>query len=249
MTESELITKQEQLAADRVKLERERLEFEQKKMQRLTILLSTVAVLVSSLQVGVAFLQSRLTMAQTVEKFIPHLQKPETRDAALLTMSAFIGQDFVTQLAEKLKATNVLEVFTSKGSDREKNSAMEALSSLDATRKSLIEKIFSNEKKIRISATTELVRQWQNDPKIVPQLIEVSALHPGNPSGIINALVILGETPPEALRANAAELLPFLDKAKLNGPQTASLARLVLDRSAIHADLAPPPPPPPPSPE
>lgn len=50
MNETELIKKQEQLAADRIKFERERLEFEQKKLQRLTISVSAVAVLVSLLQ-------------------------------------------------------------------------------------------------------------------------------------------------------------------------------------------------------
>lgn len=229
MNETELIKKQEQLAADRIKFERERLEFEQKKLQRLTISVSAVAVLVSLLQVGVAFLQSRLATAQTVEKFIPHLQKQETRDAALLTMSAFADQVFVTQLAEKLKATSVLETFQNKGSDQEKTQALAALTALDKKRKALIEQIFNSNKQTRIEATTELVRQWSGDSKIVTEIIEATSSRLTNQSGVINSLVILREAPSETLRANSSELSILLEKARTNGPQTAALVAQVLE--------------------
>ena len=231
MTEAELLAKQEQLAADRTKFERERLEFEQKKLQRLTISISAVAVVVSLLQVGVAFLQSRLATAQTVEKFIPHLQKQETRDAALLTMAAFTDQSFVTQLAEKLKATGVLETLQNKGSDQEKTQASEALTALDKKRKTLIEQIFNSDKQKRIEATTELVRQWASDSKVVPDVIEAASTRLANQSGVINALVVLREASPETLRANSTELSALMEKAKLNGPQTAALVTQVIEKS------------------
>jgi hypothetical protein len=223
MTEAELIAKQDQLAADRTKLERERLEFEQKRLQRMTVAVSAVALVISLLQVGVAFLQSRLATAQTIEKFIPHLQKQETRDAALLTMSVFTDRDFVTQLAEKLKATAVLETLQAKGSTEEKAQASEALSALDIKRADLIAQMFDANKQKRIAATTELVRQWAGDPKIVPQVIEAASTRLTNQSGIINSLVVLREAAPETLRANSAELAPFLEKAESNGPQTREL--------------------------
>jgi len=232
MTEAELVAKQEQLAADRTRLERERLEFEQKRLQRMTVAVSTVALIISLLQVGVAFLQSRLATAQTIEKFIPHLQKQETRDAALLTMSVFTDQDFVTKLAEKLKATAVLETLQDKGSDQEKANASEALSALDIKRKALIEQMFDANKQKRIEATTELVRQWTGDPKIVPQVIDAASTRLTNQSGIINSLVVLREAAPENLRANSTELSPFLEKAESNGPQTKKLVAEVSLKSA-----------------
>lgn len=235
MTEAELSALQKQLGLDRERLEREKLEFEQKKMQRLTIAISMVALVVSLLQVAVAFMQSRLSTAQTVEKFIPHLQKPETRDAALLTMSVFTDQGFVTQLAEKLKATSVLETLQAKGSDQDKARATEALSALDMKRKQLLERAFDDSKTTRIQATTELVRQWANDPKLVPETIAAANARGGNASGVVNALVVLREVPPEALRANSAELLPLLEQVKGNGPQTAALAQQVRDRAALTA--------------
>lgn len=231
MNEAEMLEKQEQLSSDRIKLERDRLEFEQKKLQRLTISISAVAVIVSLLQVGVAFLQSRLATAQTVEKFIPHLQKQETRDAALLTMSAFTDQGFVTQLAAKLKATSVLETLQSKGSVEEKKQASAELSSLDKARDALIEQIFNADKQTRIQATTTLIRQWMNDSKVVPDVIEAANAHLDNQNGIINALVVLREAPPETLRANLTELSGLTEKVKSTGPQTAALVSQVLKRS------------------
>lgn len=235
MTETELAALQKQLGLDREKLEREKLEFEQKKMQRVTIAISVVALVVSLLQVAVAFLQSRLSTAQTVEKFIPHLQKQDTRDAALLTMSAFTDQDFVTQLAEKLKATSVLETLQAKGSDQEKARATEALSSLDVKRKQLLERAFDDNKQTRIQATTELVRQWSNDPKVVPETIAAAGGKAGNASGVVNALVVLREAQPESLRANSAELVPFLERVEGNGPQTRALTAQVRERAGLAA--------------
>ncbi|CAA2110125.1 hypothetical protein [Variovorax paradoxus] len=235
MTEAELLATQKQLSLDRERLEREKLEFEQKKMQRVTIAISMVALVVSLLQVAVAFMQSRLSTAQTVEKFIPHLQKPDTRDAALLTMAAFTDQEFVTQLAEKLKATTVLETLQAKGSDQDKARATEALSSLDVKRKQLLDRAFDDNKQTRIQATTELVRQWSNDPKVVPETIAAAGGKSGNASGVVNALVVLREAQPEALRANSAELVPFLDKVEANGPQTRALTAQVRERAGLPA--------------
>ena len=232
MSESDLAKEKEQLALERAKLEREKLELEQKKLQRITVAVSTVAVVVSLLQVGVAYLQSRLSTAQTVEKFIPYLQKQETRDAALLTMSGFVDQKFVTQLAEKLKATTVLETLKSKGTEQEMSQASEALLALDKKRDALVDRMFDAEKQVRIAATTEVVRQWSTDPQIVPKVIDFASSRLSNQSGIINALVVLREAPSDSLRANAAELGSFLEKAKANGPQTAALVAEVTQRGA-----------------
>ncbi|MDM0018741.1 hypothetical protein [Variovorax saccharolyticus] len=232
MDEKALADKLKQLDQDRARLEREKLEFEQKKMQRLTLAISAVALVVSGLQVGVAWMQSRLATAQTVERFIPHIQKPETRDAALLTMAAFTDQDFVTQLAEKLKATTVLETLQSRGSGPEQARATEALSALDSRRKALLARIYDADKQKRIQATTELIQQWIGDPRLVPDLLSVGGTRTSNQSGTINALVILRETTPEALRTNISELQPFLDQARSNGPQTAALVAEVQGRLA-----------------
>lgn len=234
MTDTDIDTARRQLEQERARLERDKLEFESRKLQRVTIAVSIVALLVSGLQVGVAWLQSRLAMAQTVEKFIPHLQRPETRDAALLTMAAFSDQDFVTQLAEKLKATTVLETLQSRGSAPEQARASEALSALDAQRRKLLEQIYDRDKAQRIRATTELVRQWTTDPKLVPDLLATAAAptRVQNGSGTVNALVVLREAAPDALRANANELQPFLETARGNGAQTAALVDEVKARTA-----------------
>ncbi|KQZ32429.1 hypothetical protein [Duganella sp. Root1480D1] len=221
------------ISADRARLERERLEFERNKSSRLTAIVSTVAIVVSVLQVGVAYLQSKLATAQTIEKFIPYLQKQETRDAALLTMLAFADKDLVTHLAESLRATAVLETVQASGNQEQRDKATAALSDLERSRQALLTQIYAQEKTARVKATTELVRQWNNDPKLVPQVIDHAEKQLADHNGTINALVVLREASPEALRANAADLLPFLAKAANNGAQSSGLAAEIVAKGRL----------------
>jgi hypothetical protein len=230
ITTEDLALRQAKLEAERTRLERDKLEFEQKKMQRITVAVSVVALLVSSLQVAVAYLQSRLATAQTVEKFIPHLQRPETRDAALLTMTAFLEAPLVTQIASNLRATSVLETLGTRGSEEAKTQATAALSALDQRRRALVEQLYDDDKALRQRATTELVRQWASDAKLVPTVLEIAGPRWQQATGSYNAMVVLREAPPEALRANASELQAFLDKARGNGTQSATLATQVGER-------------------
>lgn len=230
MTEAELYKERELLSLERLKLDKEKLEFEQKKLQRLTIAVSFVAVAVSLLQVGVAYIQSRTSQAQTIEKFIPYLQKNETRDAALHTMSSFVDREFVTQLALKLKATAILENLQTKGSQEEKQLASAALSSLEEQRKELVKKIFDSNKMVRIEATSEAIRQWANDPNMAYVLLEFASKNISNHNGIVNTLIVLRELPPESLRANSDELNSFLGKAQNNGQKTAGFVNDVNER-------------------
>src|SRR5262249_44748291 len=156
----------EKLDDDRTKFERERLEFEQKKSQRLTIVVSFVAVLVSSLQLGVAFLQSKLTAAQTIEKFIPYLQKAETKDVAILVMQEFSDRELVTRLAGAIKATTALQEIKEQGTPNQVKQVTVVLDELAQKRASLIQRMFGAEKADRIAATTELQREWRSDTKV-----------------------------------------------------------------------------------
>lgn len=79
------------------------------------------------------------------------------------------------------------------------------------------------------------MRQWSSDPKVVPETIAAAGGKSGNASGVVNALVVLREAQPEALRANSAELVPFLDKVEANGPQTRALTAQVRERAGLPA--------------
>lgn len=232
MTEQELKEQREKLDLERTKFERERLEFEQKKLQRLTIAVSFVAVLVSALQLGIAFLQSKLTAAQTIEKFIPYLQKAETKDVAILVMQEFSDKELVTRLAGAVKATVALQEIKEQGTPEQKQQVTVVLDELAQKRASLIRRMFGPDKPDRIAATTELQREWRSDTRVVPEVVALAAQQPTNKSGAINALVLIRDFPTGVLRANAAEIEPFLDAVVNNGSQTEVFVRQVRDKLA-----------------
>lgn len=185
MKEDELERDQRKLELERTKLEREKAEFEQKKLQRVTIAVSFVAVLVSGMQAVVAWKQAgaatrqadaaseqadtagtlaKLNKAQTLEKFISHLQNPNTRSTAILVMDQISDHDLVLKLAESVKDTTAISQLSEKGSPANMKEAENILDELAKKRGALIERMFGKDKTDRIAATTELQSNWRADP-------------------------------------------------------------------------------------
>ncbi len=242
MTQTDLDAAAQKLQTERLAFERERLEFEQRRASRLTGIISVVAVVVSCMQVWVATRQVRiadqqraLAEAQTFEQFIPLLLQPQTKDLALTTMEPFVNRDVVLKLGRMLRATAAVEQLSEQGTPAERDSAQQVLTALDRQRAGLVEQLFSAERATRIAATTELVRHWSGDARLVEDVLDVAATHLDNRSGTINALVVLREAAPEVLRTHAETLGPFLAAARQNGQQTAALADAVAQRSAQQA--------------
>lgn len=221
MSEEEIKKAEQQLQLERLRFESEKLEFQKKKVGRMTIALSIVALFVSVLQVWVALEQRKLAEAQTFEKYIPHLLNTDSKELALMTMSPFVDRAIVANLAEMLKSTETLEDLTKE--EASKDDAESRLAQLDQQRMALVQNIFSSNKQERINATTTLVRRWSADPKVVSAVLDYAPDHLSNKSGIINSLVVLREFSPQTLRASSEDLIPFMEAARANGPQTAGL--------------------------
>lgn len=96
-----------------------------------------------------------------------------------------------------------------------------AKSELDMQREQLIKRAFDDEKPVRISATTDLIRGWSRDAKLVPELISYANQNLTHKSGVINTLVILQNVDSQSLRDNREAVLDFIQRARPNGPQTA----------------------------
>jgi len=105
-----------------------------------------------------------------------------------------------------------------------------AKSELDMQREQLIKRAFSNQKPVRISATTELIRGWSRDPKLVPEIVEYAIQHLSQKSGVINMLVVLQNVDRNMLIVNKEDILSFVEKAIPNGSQTADHADKVKSR-------------------
>lgn len=232
MCENELKRQTENLSIEQQQFEKERLEFEQKKLQRLTIVISAVAVLVSFLQVWVAFLQSKLVAAQTMEKFIPYLQKTETKDIAILVMQEFSDRKLVMRLATAVKATEALQEIKNQGTPDQQQQAKVAIDKLAQQRTALIKRIFSSDKFDRIQATTVLYREWLSDSNVFSDVVLEATNQPDNKPGVINALFLISSFPTAILRANVVDIEPLLQRVERNGVQTAEYVKQIRQKMA-----------------
>lgn len=243
----------EKMSKERLQLEREKLEFERRKKEERFFVrnfgsvtagaISVVAVLVSLMQVYIGWQQRRiaeaqvkiashqdqLAEAQTVQRFIPHLVGQDAeKELALITMDSFVNREVVTKLATKLPgkgAEAALQVLSREGGEDEKKLAQSALDEVGNRRKQLIEQMFDADKSTRIAATTQLIREWSTDPKLVPLALErAKAEHSKgtqrNNLGIINTLVLFQNIKPDLLKQYQEEITTFLEEVKSNSPQT-----------------------------
>lgn len=88
-------------------------------------------------------------------------------------------------------------------------------------RAGLVAEMFSDDRDRRIAATTQLIRNWNNDPAVVPLALDYASNNRGNKSGIINTLVYLHSAPQDTLRSNRDQIVALLDAVRGNGDQTA----------------------------
>ncbi len=115
-------------------------------------------------------------------------------------------------------------------SDPSKDIQKFAKSELDIQREQLIKRAFSDQKTVRIAATTELVRGWSRDQKLVPEIAKYAMQHLSHKSGVINTLVVMQNVDIHSLLENKDIVLSFIEKAIPNGPKTASHAEKVRKR-------------------
>src|SRR5690606_38511726 len=101
---------------------------------------------------------------------------------------------------------------------------------LDSRRSHLIDAMFSNARPTRVAATSELIREWRQDPQLDSLVVQRGLKDTSNMNGTINSLVVLRELPQESLNATSGDLSLFLTSARENGPQTAALVDQVTQR-------------------
>jgi len=89
---------------------------------------------------------------------------------------------------------------------------------LDRRRTELIRKIFDKDSQIRRSATYDLTENWQNDDKLICELINYASPRltnePENMSGIINTIVVLNSLDKSLLNRNSTRLQGFINEVE-----------------------------------
>jgi tetratricopeptide (TPR) repeat protein len=96
----------------------------------------------------------------------------------------------------------------------------------------LVGDMFSEEKKARIKATTELIIDQKKNSKTVSLAVAGARSRTNNKSGVINTLVYLENVDPEILKAHRREINDLLDAINRTGPgqQTALHVQKVKER-------------------
>ena len=62
--------------------------------------------------------------------------------------------------------------------------------------------------------TSELIRGWLRDPKLVPEMLHMATQNKTNTAGVINTLIILKNIDPVLFLSSQVEIAAFLDSLK-----------------------------------
>jgi hypothetical protein len=209
--ERELKKLELELLANQAAFQEEKLKFQRSKRFSIAAIVSLLALVISGLQVWVSIEQRKLSQAQTVQQYIPHLIREDSRDLAIKSLRNYFDDEYIIDVAESYKSTVILNQLAKSQDTKTQEQARLALAGIAATRAKLIQNIFSDDKAARIQSANEIVTNWKSDPLLVSDLIDYAELHFDNVNGVYNAAVVLNSLNVSTLRANAGIVEEFID--------------------------------------
>jgi len=209
--ERELKKLELELLADQAAFQEEKLKFQRSKRFSIAAIVSLLALVISGLQVWVPIEQRKLSQAQTVQQYIPHLIREDTRDLAIKSLTNYFDDEYIIDVAESYKSTVTLNQLAKSQDAKTQEQARLALAEIATTRAQLIQNIFSDDRAARIQSANEIVTNWKSDPLLVSDLIDYAKLNFDNVNGVYNAAVVLNSLNVSTLRANAGIVEEFID--------------------------------------
>jgi len=209
--ERELKKLELELLANQAAFQEEKLKFQRSKRFSIAAIVSLLALVISGLQVWVSIEQRKLSQAQTVQQYIPHLIREDSRDLAIKSLRNYFDDEYIIDVAESYKSTVILNQLAKSQDTKTQEQARLALAGIAATRAKLIQNIFSDDKAARIQSANEIVTNWKSDPLLVSDLIDYAELNFDNVNGVYNAAVVLNSLNVSTLRANAGIVEEFID--------------------------------------
>lgn len=211
MDERELKKLELELLAKQAEFQEEKLKFQRSKRFSIAAIVSLLALVISGLQVWVSIEQRKLSQAQTVQQYIPHLIREDTRDLAIKSLTNYFDDEYIIDVAESYKSTVTLNQLAKSQDAKTQEQARLALAEIATTRAQLIQNIFSDDRAARIQSANEIVTNWKSDPLLVSDLIDYAKLNFDNVNGVYNAAVVLNSLNVSTLRANAGIVEEFID--------------------------------------
>ena len=234
MDERELKKLELELLAKQAEFQEEKLKFQRSKRFSIAAIVSLLAVVISGLQVWVSIEQRKLSQAQTVQQYIPHLIREDTRDLAITSLRKYFDDEYIIDVAEIYKSTNTLNRLANSQDEKTKEQARLALDVIAKTRTELIQNIFGDDKAVRIQSANEILTNWKSDPLLVSDLIDYAKKHFDNVNGVYNAAVVLNSLNVSTLRANAGVIEEFSELInRTNRNKTKSLLKDIFKENQL----------------
>jgi len=232
--ENELKKLELELLAKQAEFQEEKLKFQRSKRFSIAAIVSLLAVIISGLQVWVSIEQRKLSQAQTVQQYIPHLIREDTRDLAITSLRKYFDDEYIIDVAEIYKSTNTLNRLANSQDEKTKEQARLALDVIAKTRTELIQNIFGDDKAVRIQSANEILTNWKSDPLLVSDLIDYAKKHFDNVNGVYNAAVVLNSLNVSTLRANAGVIEEFSELInRTNRNKTKSLLKDIFKENQL----------------
>jgi len=232
--ERELKKLELELLAKQAEFQEEKLKFQRSKRFSIAAIVSLLAVVISGLQVWVSIEQRKLSQAQTVQQYIPHLIREDTRDLAIKSLRKYFDDEYIIDVAESYKSTNTLNRLANSQDEKTKEQARLALDGIASARSGLIKNIFGEDKAVRIESANEIATNWRSDPLLVSELVDYAKRNFDNVNGIYNAAVVLNTLNVSTLRANAGvieELIKLVNSTNRN--KTKALLRDIFKENQL----------------
>lgn len=212
MDEKDLQKWELELLSKEAELKQAQLHLDKSRKVSIAVILSILAIIISGLQAWVSIEQRKVSEAQTIQQYIPHLIKEDTREMALKSLRKYFDDEFIIELSKNYNSRRTLVELAKSEKKEVSKKAKEALDSINITRNLLISQVFSDTKAERIQSSNELINNWSKDPLLIPSLITYSEEKFKNKDGVYNAAVILNQLEKKQLKANAKVVVPFVEK-------------------------------------
>lgn len=226
MDERELKKMELELLAKQAEFQEEKLKFQRSKRFSIAAIVSLLALFISGLQVWVSIEQRKLSQAQTVQQYIPHLTRDDTRDLAIKSLRKYFDDEYIIDVAEIYKSTVTLNELANSQDIKTKEQAKLALAGIATTRAELIKNIFSEDKTVRIQSANEIVTNWKSDLLLVSELIDYANANFDNVNGVFNSVIVLNSLNVSVLRASAGIIQDFVNRVDdTNRNKTKALLR------------------------
>jgi hypothetical protein len=164
-------------------------------------------------------MNSQVNQAQLISTFLDPLMSTDSVKKAIAINAILIGIPNQGKM--------IVEVL-SRSMDIDNSTRNSARNAIDTRRTTLIKTLYSEQKSDRVNAADDLIRNWNDDPKVLEEMITAANLslryedyYPDRANGLYNCVVVMNNLNQSLLKKYDEELLELFDQI----PESYTLTR------------------------